>query len=743
MTTFNTPFGRYRFLRLPFGLKSAQDVFQKRIDETFHGIAGIEIVADDILIFSKTHEEHNTTLRKLFERARKSGVKFNMEKSSFRMNEVRFYGHHISKDGLKADPSKIAAITNMKPPTSKSELQTLMGMVNFLSRYAPNLADVAVPLRELLKKNAQFQWNESYQKVYDQIIELLCKAPVLTYFNNTKDITIQCDASQKAVGACLMQNDKPIAYASKALTDTQQRWAQIEKELYSVVFGCEKFHEYVYGRKIHVQNDHKPLEPIIRKDLCKTPPRLQRMLLKLQKYDIDLKFQPGKDVPVADLLSRKTDSKPDSCSQKFPEEIEYHVHAMYRHVSIADARLQEVYASAKVDAQYQLLYKTIEEGWPNERKNCPTGITEYWCVKEDLHIVNSLIFKGSRLVIPPTMRKYFLEKLHTAHLGIEKTKGRARQVAYWPRIDNDIEIMINQCATCQRHRFSNQKEPLMSHSVPELPWECIGTDLFMWNGQQYLIAVDYYSKYFEIERLHTTTSQAVINKLKNIFARHGIPQAVISDNGPQFSSDLFSNFARSYAFTHKTSSPLHPKSNGLAEKAVGIAKRLLTKTKESHGDIFLSLLEYRNTPICDSASPAQLLMGRRLCSVLPVTMKHLLQRPPNMREVKNKMAESKRNQARFYNQQARPLPALTTGDHVRVQKDGKWDPAIITQKHNERSYTVRTNDGEYRRNRVHLNKSEPQPAIENQRVPVTNIENGETRTRSGRISKPPDRWSPC
>ena len=168
-------------------------------------------------------EEHNATLRKLFDRARKYGVKFNLEKSSFQMNEVSFYGHHISRDGLKADPSEIMPITDMKPPEWKSELQTLLGMVNFLSRYAPNLADVAVPLRQLVKKNVQFQYNKTYDKVHSEIIHLLCKAPVLTYFDSSQDITIQCDASQNGVGACLMQDEKPIAYASKVLTDTQQR----------------------------------------------------------------------------------------------------------------------------------------------------------------------------------------------------------------------------------------------------------------------------------------------------------------------------------------------------------------------------------------------------------------------------------------------------------------------------------------------------------------------------------------
>ena len=208
-------------------------------------------------------------------------------------------------------------------------------------------------------------------------------------------------------------------YVKSNTRDTQQRWAQIEQELFSVVFGCEKFYEYVYGRNVRIQNDNKPLEPNFKKDLCESPPSFQRMLLRLQKYDITMQFTP-------DLLSRKDGTKLHRCNQKFPEEVEYHVHAMYIHVPVADVRLQELHIVSKADTQYQLLCKTIEEGWPNDCKGCPKRIAEYWCVKEDLRILDSLIFKQNRLVIPPNMRKYFLEKLHTAHLGIEKTKRRAR-----------------------------------------------------------------------------------------------------------------------------------------------------------------------------------------------------------------------------------------------------------------------------------------------------------------------------
>lgn len=186
-----------------------------------------------------------------------------------------------------------------------------------------------------------------------------------------------------------------------------------------------------------------------------------------------------------------------------------------------------------------------------------------------------------------------------------------------------IETMVGQCSICQERRSANTKEPLLLHTIPERPWQGVGTDLFAWNAQNYIVIVDYHSRYFEMERLHSCTATAVITKLKAAFARHGIPERVISDNGPCYSADEYHRFAELWDFKHITTSPRYPQSNGLAEKTVQTAKRILGKAKADDKDYYLGLLEYQSTPVDNLKSPAQLLMSHRLRSILSITAAHL------------------------------------------------------------------------------------------------------------------------
>ena len=215
------------------------------------------------------------------------------------------------------------------------------------------------------------------------------------------------------------------------------------------------------------------------------------------------------------------------------------------------------------------------------------------------------------------MRREILQQLHHSHMGMEKTKQRARSVVYWPGINRNIEEMISQCITCDRLQMQPRKHPLINTEIPEYPWERIGADIFSFRGEEHLIIVDYYSRYFEVDKLTSMTSKAVIQKMKPHFARFGIPRMLMTDNGPQFSSAEFSTFAKEWGIKHITSSPHHSQSNGLAEKTVQTAKRIIEKSYQSGTEPYLAFLEYRNTPVDNLASPAQLLMSRQLRSMLP------------------------------------------------------------------------------------------------------------------------------
>jgi len=279
-TTFNTPFGRYRFLRLPFGLICVQDVFQRKVDQTFGDIPGVTGIADDIVIvgYKEDGSDHDDSLRALLDRARRTGLKFNPDKMSIKTTRIQFYGNIIGAEGLQADPSKVGAVIAMNEPKDVKDLQSFLGLANYLSHFTPHLSTVAAPLRDLCKQDSDFRWGPEHTTAFKSLKKIISTQTVLRYYDGTKPLVIQVDASLRGLGAALIQPDGPVAFASKSLTETEQRYSNIKWEMLGVVFGLERFHHYVYGRHVVIETDHKPLESIFQKHLSSAPPRLARMV---------------------------------------------------------------------------------------------------------------------------------------------------------------------------------------------------------------------------------------------------------------------------------------------------------------------------------------------------------------------------------------------------------------------------------------------------------------------------------
>ena len=243
---------------------------------------------DDVIVSGATREEHDTNLRAALDAAAEKNLKLNSEKLTVGEQQVEYFGHLITADGLKPDPQKIEAIQDMPPPADKKELQTMISMITYLSKFAPQLSTIMKPIRDPLKEDAEFIWDEQEQAALQRIKDTITSQPVLAYFDPRKEVRLEVDASKFGREAAVFQEEKPIAFASKSLTQAGQNYAQIEKELYAILFGCRRFHQYLYGREIQVYTDHKPLENISKKPLASAPPRLQRMLLQLQKYNLKI-----------------------------------------------------------------------------------------------------------------------------------------------------------------------------------------------------------------------------------------------------------------------------------------------------------------------------------------------------------------------------------------------------------------------------------------------------------------------
>jgi transposase InsO family protein len=216
----------------------------------------------------------------------------------------------------------------------------------------------------------------------------------------------------------------------------------------------------------------------------------------------------------------------------------------------------------------------------SERESVPLSVLPYWNIRDELSVIDGIILKGDRIVVPLAMRKEMLQRIHHGHMGIEKSKRRARDALYWPLMSKQRAEMVSRCTVCLEHRKENTKEPMIPFRVPTIPWEVVATDLFSLDNSDYLLIVDYLSRYFEVIKLPDTKSSTVITYTKSIFSRHGIPAEVVSDNGPQYSSREFQAFAESWEFKHTTVSPLNPQANGLVERTVQTIKDLLVKSKK-------------------------------------------------------------------------------------------------------------------------------------------------------------------
>ena len=613
-------------------------------------------------------------------------------------------GHVVSNKGLKPDPSKVEAILKMEPPTDKAGVERLRGTVNYLSRFVPKLTDVMRPISDLTRPDIEWSWTSSHDKAFEEVKHLLTVAPVLAYFDPSKELSIQCNASAQGLGAALLQEGRPLAYASRALSDTETRYATIEKEMLAIVFALEKWHQYTFGRPLTVYSDHKPLEAIMKKPLDRAPKRLQGMLVRALTYDIKVQYLKGKDMFLADTLSRASLPYTSVNDQE-----EFEIINALKYLVMPDARIREIRQHTNDDLALQLLKQTIQEGWPDHQSALPPLVVPYFSIRDELAVTDGLVFRGERLVIPKSLRSQIKKDIHCGHQGIESCLRRAREHVFWPGMNKEVKEWIQTCEACREFEQTPCKETLISHEIPDSPWQKIATDLFTFKNKEYLVTVCYRSNFWEVDRLYNTKSSTVIKKLKAHLARYGIPKQLVTDNGPQFVSDEFRKFTESWGIEHTTTSPHHSQANGKCEAAVKVAKRMLRKTTKSGEDQYLALLNIRNVPTQGvDSSPAQRLFGRRTRTLLPTTQSLLKPRNPVNPESVHLRSNQER-QAKYYNRTARDLPILKPGDTVRMKPfalgQKSWDKAHVTKRLDERSYEVQSAGTTFRRNRQHLVKT--------------------------------------
>ncbi|UYV82964.1 K02A2.6-like [Cordylochernes scorpioides] len=571
-----------------------------------------------------------------------------------------------------------------------------VGFTKKIGKFIPNLSDKTAPLRKLISNKSEWKFGGEENDCFEKLKNMVSNAPILTFFDPTKPITISSDASQYGIGTVLMQGGHAIEYASFSLNATQRKFAQIEKELLAIVFGCERFQYYIWGNDVIVETDHKPLLSIVKKPLEKLSPRLQRMVLRLMRFQISLKFTPGKNMFVADHLSR--DPLKDEVDTSYLEGQTESVHML---LVTTDEKIKRLQKETHGDHTLIQLIEYAKNGWPKYKTKVCDEAKPYWQFQDEIHVSDGIVYKVNCIMVPSTLRKEILQVVHSSHQGIAASKEKARSAFYWKGMITQVENEVEKCRTCQEYSRKNPEESRIAHEIPEFPWEKIAVDFMEVSGTSSILVVDYHSKFVEIRKLSSKRETETIKQLKTIFRTHGIPRTLVSNNGPPFNSTGFKNFAQKYEFKHQTSSPKYPRSNGQVERTIQTIKGLIIKAVKSGRDPNLALMEFNNTPKYDLPSPTQMLMGRSVRTLSTYTRQQL---KPLFDTTKN-YQKLKDHQQKYAGSPKRILRPLEVGDNIMLQeRHRKWVPATVTAKHETpRSYMVKTPSGsEYRRNRSHL-----------------------------------------
>ena len=672
LTTFITHEGLFRYKRLVQGANSAFEEYQRLIGNLFSGESLIQNICDDILVAGRDEEEHDLTLRKCLNILQQNNLTLNERKCRWKVPEVTFYGHTISKEGIKAETSKVKAVKDFPSPRNSKEVSSFLGLVTYLTRFIRNLSTEAAPLRNLLQKDVCWRWGKEEEETFQKLKKLVTSSEVVAHFNPELDTSIIVDASKVGLGAILVQTQKdnvikPVYYASRTLSKQERKYSQTEKEALSVIWACEKFHIFLYGKQFDILTDHQPLTVLYTHN-GKPSPRILRWSLRLQSYEYNIKFIPGRLNP-ADMLS----INPISATEKDIKDSEETEKYINRIISFSIPKAISLSETMKESEEDKVIKKVIENLNNNEWNKEDEATKPFYQCRDELCHKGGLLMKGERIVIPSKLRKRTLSLLHETHMGIVKTKALAREKVWWPRMYVEIEDMIKSCIPCLSMGDA-KKEPMGFVDFPmSRPWEQLHVDLCgpYPTGEYVLGIIDAATRWPDLHIISDTKSAAIIKKLRTSFATHGYPEVIVTDNGSNLISAEMGRFCEENAIKHRKATPYHPQGNSEIERFYRTLGKFV-KTTHAEGRCWKQeldnfLLLYRNTPHSTTTeSPARLLMSRNLKDKIPTVMN---EESTLMKKIRKVNAEKKMKSKEYYDKKNNVKHSdIKEGDKVLVRR---------------------------------------------------------------------------
>ncbi|KAJ9545025.1 hypothetical protein OSB04_024732 [Centaurea solstitialis] len=660
-TAFRTRYGHFEFVVMPFGLTNAPAVFMDLMNRVCRPMLDKSVIVfiDDILIYSKSKEDHVIHLIEVLETLRRERLYAKFSKCDFWLQEVQFLGHLVNREGIKVDPAKIEAVMKWEVPKTPTEIRSFLGLAGYYRRFIQDFSKIAVPLTRLTRKNVKFVWGEEQQKAFELLRGKLCEAPVLTLPEGVDDMTVYCDASYHGLGCVLMQRGKVIAYASRQLKTHEVNYPTHDLELAAVVFALKLWRHYLYGVKCTIYTDHKSLRYFL--DQQNLNMRQRRWLDVVKDYDCEILYHPGKANVVADALSRK-------------------VHGDVLRVPLmrltVTTSLIELIKSSQSEA--------VKE--ENQKKERIKGQLDQLVTDS-----RGLLTRSGRVWVPVSCeaRQTLLDEAHKSkfsiHPGATKMYRDLKTDCWWPGMKRDVARYVEKCLTCLRVKAEHQRP----HGK---------------NVDAIWVIVDRLTKSAHFIAINESSSSEKLADIyvKEIVARHGVPVTIISDRDVRFTSRFWSKFHEDLGTKLQLSTAFHPQTDGQSERTIQTLEDMLRACVLDFGgswDTYLPLAEfsYNNSFHASIGMPPyEMLYGRR-CRT-PVCWGEVGQRELGSTEIVQKTTESielirerlktAQSRQKSYADKRRSDLEFSVGDKVllkvspwkgviRFRKRGKLGPRFI------------------------------------------------------------------
>ena len=558
-TAFVCEYGQYEFNRMPFGLTNAPSTFQRLMNRILKPVLyeSVLVYLDDIIVFSKTVDEHIEHIAAVFKILAENGLKLKAKKCDFFKTKIDYLGHVVSSEGVAPDEKKVQSILNYPEPRNQKEVSSFLGLAGYYRKFVRAFADMAHPLTSLTRKDAEWKWGDEQKDAFNRIKCCLTSKPILRYPDFTRDFIVHTDASGYGIGAVLAQMQRPpqsddssgetdevevvIAYTSKHLDDRQCKWSTTEKEAFAIVHAIDVFKPYLYGSKFTVFTDHRPLEWLMSKN--EPSGRLARWALKIQEFNIEIGYRAGKHNQNADTLSRiplplvatVTFNKDDS--------------------NWAKNQLQDTFC------------KDIFEKLKTRNEVTNYSISE-----------SGELYYLDKLVVPDSKKAEIYENNHdhmaAGHLGVAKTKARIQRRYYWPKMAEDIAVYVKNCLKCaQRKPYGQSKAPLKPMPAATRVWERIAMDIVgpvetSRNGNRYILVLSDYASRFvmTIPMIDQTAKTVAAHLVNEVLTKYGAPEQILTDQGTNFLSELVYQICQLFKIKQLRTTSYHPQTDGLVER---------------------------------------------------------------------------------------------------------------------------------------------------------------------------------